>query len=38
MAFLLLPDCDGLRGPLVIYDPGDPYAIQYDQDDGASFR
>ncbi|THU99584.1 laccase lcc5 [Dendrothele bispora CBS 962.96] len=25
--------CDGLRGPLVIYDPNDPYADQYDVDD-----
>lgn len=26
--------CDGLRGPLVIYDPEDPYADLYDVDDG----
>ncbi|OBZ65243.1 Laccase [Grifola frondosa] len=25
--------CDGLRGPLVIYDPNDPYADLYDVDD-----
>ncbi|OCH85821.1 laccase 2 [Obba rivulosa] len=25
--------CDGLRGPLVIYDPNDPYADSYDVDD-----
>ncbi|EIW75316.1 laccase [Coniophora puteana RWD-64-598 SS2] len=25
--------CDGLRGPLVIYDPEDPYADMYDVDD-----
>ncbi|KIK54008.1 hypothetical protein GYMLUDRAFT_49075 [Collybiopsis luxurians FD-317 M1] len=25
--------CDGLRGPLVIYDPQDPYASLYDVDD-----
>ncbi|THH15515.1 hypothetical protein EW146_g4970 [Bondarzewia mesenterica] len=25
--------CDGLRGPLVIYDPDDPYAHLYDVDD-----
>ena len=25
--------CDGLRGPLVIYDPDDPYADFYDVDD-----
>ncbi|KAJ4491939.1 laccase lcc5 [Lentinula edodes] len=25
--------CDGLRGPLVIYDPDDPYADLYDVDD-----
>ncbi|KIK22215.1 laccase [Pisolithus microcarpus 441] len=25
--------CDGLRGPLVIYDPHDPYAYMYDVDD-----
>ncbi|ETW84966.1 laccase [Heterobasidion irregulare TC 32-1] len=26
--------CDGLRGPLVIYDPKDPHADLYDVDDG----
>ena len=26
--------CDGLRGPLVIYDPEDPLADMYDVDDG----
>jgi len=26
--------CDGLRGPLVIYDPNDPLAYMYDVDDG----
>lgn len=26
--------CDGLRGPLVIYDPDDPQANLYDVDDG----
>ena len=26
--------CDGLRGPLVIYDPEDPLADLYDVDDG----
>jgi hypothetical protein len=26
--------CDGLRGPLVIYDPADPLAHMYDVDDG----
>ena len=26
--------CDGLRGPLVIYDPNDPFADMYDVDDG----
>ncbi|KAJ7881101.1 laccase [Mycena olivaceomarginata] len=25
--------CDGLRGPIVIYDPADPYLDQYDVDD-----
>ena len=28
--------CDGLRGPLVIYDPEDPLAHMYDVDDGES--
>lgn len=28
--------CDGLRGPLVIYDPDDPLAYLYDVDDGES--
>lgn len=27
--------CDGLRGPLVVYDPEDPYASDYDVDDGS---
>lgn len=27
--------CDGLRGPLVIYDPDDPHAALYDIDDGS---
>ncbi len=26
--------CDGLRGPLVIYDPYDPHLALYDVDDG----
>lgn len=26
--------CDGLRGPLVIYDPDDPHKDLYDVDDG----
>ncbi|KAG6847300.1 hypothetical protein H0H93_008959 [Arthromyces matolae] len=26
--------CDGLRGPMVIYDPDDPYKDEYDVDDG----
>lgn len=26
--------CDGLRGPLVIYDPNDPLQYLYDIDDG----
>ena len=26
--------CDGLRGPMVIYDPDDPYLDLYDVDDG----
>ena len=26
--------CDGLRGALVVYDPDDPYADDYDVDDG----
>lgn len=30
--------CDGLRGPLVIYDPDDPYLDLYDVDDGIFFR
>ena len=25
--------CDGLRGPIVIYDPQDPYRFMYDVDD-----
>ncbi|KIK56882.1 hypothetical protein GYMLUDRAFT_46777 [Collybiopsis luxurians FD-317 M1] len=28
--------CDGLRGPLVIYDPEDPYASLYDVDDDST--
>lgn len=28
--------CDGLRGPLVVYDPNDPHAHLYDIDDGLS--
>ncbi|KAG1766796.1 laccase [Suillus occidentalis] len=28
--------CDGLRGPLVIYDPDDPLAHMYDVDDGTT--
>ncbi|KAF9262297.1 laccase [Marasmius fiardii PR-910] len=28
--------CDGLRGPLVIYDPDDPHSSLYDIDDGSS--
>ena len=27
--------CDGLRGPMVIYDPDDPHAELYDVDDGS---
>ena len=26
--------CDGLRGPLVVYDPNDPHRHLYDIDDG----
>ena len=26
--------CDGLRGPMVVYDPDDPYLSMYDVDDG----
>lgn len=26
--------CDGLRGPIVVYDPADPHASLYDVDDG----
>jgi iron transport multicopper oxidase len=29
-----MEQCDGLRGPLVIYDPQDPSAYMYDIDDG----
>ena len=29
--------CDGLRGPLVVYDPHDPHAHRYDVDDGMSY-
>ncbi|KAJ3763226.1 laccase 1 [Lentinula raphanica] len=28
--------CDGLRGPLVVYDPQDPYADLYDEDDDST--
>ncbi|CDO69469.1 Laccase [Trametes cinnabarina] len=28
--------CDGLRGPLVVYDPDDPYADLYDVDDDST--
>nr|BBB89276.1 laccase [Grifola frondosa] len=28
--------CDGLRGPLVVYDPNDPYADLYDVDDDST--
>ncbi|KAI0655330.1 Cupredoxin [Cubamyces menziesii] len=28
--------CDGLRGPLVVYDPADPYADLYDVDDDST--
>lgn len=30
--------CDGLRGPLIIYDPADPHAHLYDVDDGECLR
>ena len=30
--------CDGLRGPLVIYDPDDPLKYMYDVDDRASWN
>lgn len=33
----ILPDsqyCDGLRGPLILYDPEDPHKNLYDVDDG----
>ena len=26
--------CDGLRGPIVVYDPNDPHASRYDIDNG----
>ncbi len=26
--------CDGLRGPMVVYDPFDPHMLRYDIDDG----
>jgi Putative multicopper oxidases len=29
--------CDGLRGPMVIYDPNDPHKALYDIDNGTSF-
>ncbi|KAL4061935.1 laccase [Scleroderma citrinum] len=28
--------CDGLRGPIVIYDPNDPYKYMYDVDDAST--
>ncbi|KAG9308070.1 laccase [Chiua virens] len=28
--------CDGLRGPLIIYDPDDPYRLSYDVDDDST--
>ncbi|KAG0701905.1 laccase [Suillus ampliporus] len=28
--------CDGLRGPMIIYDPNDPYRLSYDIDDESS--
>ena len=31
---LALQYCDGLRGPLIVYDPHDPNAYLYDVDDG----
>ena len=30
--------CDGLRGPMVVYDPEDPLKKYYDVDDGMLFR
>jgi hypothetical protein len=27
--------CDGLRGPIVVHDPYDPFSEMYDVDDGA---
>ncbi len=30
--------CDGLRGPLIIYDPNDPHADLYDVDDGTFYQ
>jgi hypothetical protein len=30
--------CDGLRGPLVVYDPQDPHAQLYDYDDGKLWK
>jgi iron transport multicopper oxidase len=29
--------CDGLRGPLVVYNPNDPHKKLYDVDDGSCF-
>ena len=29
--------CDGLRGPMVVYDPYDPHAHLYDVDDGECY-
>nr|AFK30375.2 laccase [Phlebia brevispora] len=33
---LALQYCDGLRGPLVVYDPHDPYADMYDVDNAST--
>jgi iron transport multicopper oxidase len=30
--------CDGLRGPLIIYDPDDPYRSSYDINDGVCYN
>jgi FtsP/CotA-like multicopper oxidase with cupredoxin domain len=27
--------CDGLRGPMIVYDPNDPMKTMYDVDDGS---
>jgi hypothetical protein len=40
-AYSASPDtqyCDGLRGPLVVYDPQDPHANLYDYDDGKLWK